>query len=728
MKIIKYRHILALLAVLAFCINLPARQAKSGPMTFRQPDGTTFVATLRGDEFQHILVTQNGNAIVQGDDKYYYYAFFDEYGGRHSTGVRVGSKDATAEILSNSSNIPYEQIRALAANRRKQMPVEEKNLIQRLNEQRGPMTKADSPIVKHGLVILVNFSDVQFRWERQDFVNMLTQTGYSYNGAVGCAKEYFDAQFGGSYEFGFDVFGPYTVSKKQSYYGGNDSNGDDMYPEEMIVEACKLANEDVDFSLYDDDKDGEIDNVFVFYAGGDEAEGAGDDCIWPHAYYIKDGARKTVYLDGVLLNRYACTSELTTYDRGKTFYMAPIGTFCHEYSHTFGLADLYDTDYESSKGTADALWCYTALMDGGNANSGGNIPPNYNAVDRDQLGFGNCLELPAGAVTLEKINESNTYYKIDSSNKGEYYLLECRENTGWDSGIGNSGLLVYHIDKSSNKAGTSTTYRKTLTASERWSYNEVNANPTHECADLIEANPSAKSAKQVFFPYDSYNKLTTDGKTPVKWWSGEIANINITGITFADGKVTMTVSGDGSTDTPPSVKFGTKDVFQDAAVISFKSSYEYSGEATVQYGVTGKTQETIKVKPYSDGNYAVVLENLTPSTSYSVTVYFEKDGLVGASEKTSIMTASYSSKGLPYIYLKSVKKNDDGSFPANSKLPLRVYNKRGDVDGIVWYLNAIPIKIGSDGYYTIERSANIKAEVLYKDGSKDVIVKKIDLK
>ena len=47
----------------------------------------------------------------------------------------------------------------------------------------------------------------------------------------------------------------------------------------MIIEACQLIDDEIDFTKYDTDGDGVIDNVFVFYAGQSEAAGGGDDTI-----------------------------------------------------------------------------------------------------------------------------------------------------------------------------------------------------------------------------------------------------------------------------------------------------------------------------------------------------------------------------------------------------------------------------------------------------------------
>lgn len=728
---IRNLYILFLLVCLSF--PLSARKAQGGLMTITQPDGTFFQARLVGDEFSHIMLTTSGNAVIQGEDGFYYYASFDADGSRERTDIRVGTV-APSSVLINSADIPYDLLRARSRQIRESVPPQAESIFTRIDKARGPRTKGEAR-VKHGLIILAQFAsgsdsyNGKFRYTREDFVRLLTQSGYSVNGAVGCAKEYFDAQFHGAYEFLFDVTDIVTVSKDRKNYGGNDHDGSDIAPDEMVEEACRLVDDKVDFSKYDDDLDGEVDNVFVFYAGGDEAEGVGDDYIWAHAWYIKDGAGKTLRLDGMLINRYACASELTTANAGKSFNISPIGTFCHEYTHTFGLPDFYDCDYEKSGGTSDATWGSLTLMDSGNYNGDGNIPPYYSAVEREYLGIAQARQLPEGNVSLEAIHKSNVFYRMESDTAGEYFIFECREKTGWDSAIGGEGLLVYHIDKSSNNTGRSSTHRMELSAAQRWEYNEVNCNPSHQCIDILEANPAAAGTaatrhlrgnyvvEDIFYPYKSYNSISE-----INFWSGVKAQTAITGITYSNGVVSMNVLG--SAIMPPKVSDLEYTKFQDGAIINFSSSYSYEGEATVSYGPTGKSAKTISLKPYKSSCYALSLDGLSPSTSYTVTIYFTMDGIEGESAQLNFMTSSFHDGLYPHIYLKGIAKNTDGSFPRGSAFPLRISDAK-DVEGVMWYFDDKPAKKDGDLWFRPASSGELKAEIYYNNGTKDIVVKEI---
>lgn len=720
-------------AALAFLLSFQtdARPARPGAIILQQPDGTSFSALLKGDEFLKVRTTAQGHAIVQDEDGWWCYAVFDEDGRRHSSGCRVGS-DAPRAVVSQSLDIPFAGIAANSVERMRlpSSPDDGTPLLARIRNRAYAATKVDVEIPgtaqKHGLVILAQFSDIKFRYTRENFLNMLMQEGYAFNGATGSAKEYFDAQFNGMFEFTFDVSDIVTVSRERAYYGGNDSYGDDKAPAELIVEACRLADDSVDFSRFDDDGDGTVDNVFVFFAGGDEAEGDIEDCIWSHSWYIKTGAGLTLALDGKTIDRYACTSELSRVYSGNSFTenLAGIGTFCHEYSHTFGLPDLYDTDYDDDGGWAAGLWTKTALMDGGNQNNHGNTPPYFNAIERELLGLSEPQIIESdGAYTLEPIHLAGQYFKMLTDTEGEYYLFECRAATGWDAYIGGSGMLVYHIDRTAKQL-------------RRWTIdNTVNAVQSHQCADLIEADgrsdalsnlASSAVINGIFFPYGDVTSLTYDTTPGLQWWYGEKGKLSLTDIRSDGEDIRFSIIGGSEATTPPIPEKLSYEAFTDAAIIIFQSSRPYEGEATVKWGRTGKDEwQEINVSPYEEGKYSVTLENLeSGGKTYTVIVNFAINGAVGESRTISFMTKKKPSSDWPFIYLSGVSRNSDGTFPVGSRLPMRVYNASG-AQKVEWFFDGKPVKAGGDGYYVIGKSGELKAKVFWEDGSTDTIVKEI---
>ena len=303
------------------------------------------------------------------------------------------------------------------------------------------------------VVIPVQFQDRQFSCTEAE----LEQT-------VLLAQDYFNDQSGGETEFIFDLAPAVTLSKPCSYYGSNYSDRRDALLYEAVREACSLVSDRIDFSLYDNDADGYVDNVFILAAGLSEADGASSDNIWPQQGKMSD-FKASFSMDGKTVDSFAVSCELAS-DSGLNPRPAGIGVFCHELAHVFGLHDLYDTDGTGSGGESEGLWS-TSLMDEGCKNSDGNCPPNLNALDLETLGAGTMEELATGDYRLEPIDRSRRYLKYETGIEGEYFLFECRAPEGWDAPLGTGGLLIYHIDKSSNPAGLSDYYGRELTASER---------------------------------------------------------------------------------------------------------------------------------------------------------------------------------------------------------------------------------------------------------------------
>ena len=742
-KLMRHRILITIMALLiSFTANCgPARK---GLIYLSQPDGTTVSAYMQGDEFMKIVTTEQGHALIQDGEGWWCYARYDEKGGKHSTGWHAGT-DIPVEISAESRLIPYNVLASNAGRKRAAIQNESEPLMSRIMNGRSAETKGDGKVMKHGLIILAQFKDVKFTHSREDFVNMLTRKGYSQNGATGSAKEYFEAQFNGAVDFQFDVSAIVTLPYEMSFYGGNDSDDSDKNPAQMIIDACRLVDDGTDFSLYDDDGDGDVDNVFVFFAGGDEAEGAGSDCIWSHAWYIKSGAGYNLSLDGKNIDRYACTAELSRrYSSNGTYrdVLAGIGTFCHEYFHTFGIPDMYDTDYEGSGGYSAGLWAWTSLMDAGNQNNYGNTPPNLNAIEREHLGiFAPTVIGKDGRYNLEPVHRNGTYYRMETDTKNEYYLIECRSEEGWDKYIGGSGMLVYHIDKSNRSAGHSDSYSMDLTAESRWLYaNEVNCRPDHQCADLVEADSrrdaypagekdvyhaEVQNIRGIFFPGDNATSIMEEGRPGLGAWSGEPGKAHISNIKRNGDGVSFNVIGFSDTETPPGVASIITEAFSDAAIIRFESDRPFDGEAAVTWGRTGMQTETSRVTPYETGKYSITLENLQPDNkTYTAEIHFEIDGITGEPSSVSFMTKKTPAVDWPFIYMNGVVKNVDGSLPAGSKLPLRVYNA-GEAAEIRWEFDDREIRPEGDGYFTVSRSGILKAYIIWDDGSQDILMKEI---
>lgn len=396
-----------LTCLFAIMLSLPLWAVTASPYPFEvtQPDGTTIMVKLVGDEYHAYYTTVDGTPLRRLDN-----GFFVKDQSVVDESPTVAAKRRSAAIR------PRQEIDGF------------------------PLTGSPK-----SLVLLVGFEDLPFEQSRDDFYKLLNESGYSYNGATGSCRDYFIAASDSLFQPQFDVYGPFTVPGKMADYGAESGNSHDKDPYSMVVDACVAAAESgVDFEQYDTDNDGVLDNVFIYYAGHNQAEGGPANSIWPHKASV---AWRNVKVDDKYLATYACTSE---YSGSSGTRRASIGTFCHEFGHVLGLPDLYDTEY---KYYTVSNW---SIMCSGNYNNNGNTPPTYSAYERFFLGWLNPQQLTEkGQYSLESLQEANQAYLISEGKHNltgshptpeEFFLLEYRTKTGWDTYLPGSGMLVWHID------------------------------------------------------------------------------------------------------------------------------------------------------------------------------------------------------------------------------------------------------------------------------------------
>ena len=516
------KKILLVLVWIALCLPMLAKPAKPGPISYLQPDGSVIKIFLHGDEWGHWVTNEQGKVLIREADGSF----------------RVNpDTDFERESVAAARKRAYQR--------------------QQLESRMQASDRHVAVGQKHFLVILVAFNDLDFKTENPQATvySMLNDPGYSGNGATGSARDFYYESSNGYFEPIFDVYGPVKLSKDMSVYGGNTAQGGDRDPQGAVSEACKLLDDEVDFSRYDNDSDGVVDMVFMIYAGYGEADTGRADTIWPHMSYLTSSGIN-LRLDGKRLDKYACANELAGSGalRGK---LDGIGAVCHEFGHTMGLPDFYDTDYTTNgytRGTYDF-----SVMCEGTYNNESRTPPFFNTEERILLGWADesaLLEFPRnGEFQLEAYRPdlgNATAYVIPTEMEGEYFLLECRGNEGWDSGLSGNGLLIYHADKSSRSITLwqGTAYQTNVSASALWAnweyYNALNENGSHPCFYTVCA------ASQSSYNYSGgSDKIVFPGKSKItsftpQSWDGEETEIVLSKIAYADNVATFTVSGKGS--------------------------------------------------------------------------------------------------------------------------------------------------------------------------------------
>ncbi|MBQ5583062.1 MAG: hypothetical protein IIU68_06935 [Bacteroidales bacterium] len=514
---------------------------------------------------------------------------------------------------------------------------------------------------------------------------------------VSDAQQYWADQYADGNLFTFELAPLVTLSKSIVYYGANYTDRKDVLITEAAKSACNSVNDFVDFSSYD--------LVGLICAGVGESYTGESDGIWPQYIKLSDFSSQ-FFLDGRTINDICITCESTG-----------IIELCHEFGHYLGLPDFYDTDAEASGGLSAGLK-YSALMDYFPKNPQQYSPPNLSAIEMEILDLGTCDTLKRGEYTLEPIDKSRRYLKALGTRKGEYYLIECRQASGRDESLGGSGLRFIHVDKSDADAGFSDYYGSVMTAYERWAKNQINNNPQHPCARLVMAVPESVNGKDAFFPRPGVTVYGTESADPFVYWNGESSKLVISNIKHrTDGSVSFEVI-------EPLV---IEDIvsFQDAAIVSWSLDPILNG-GNVSMTITWTDGEETHSADVDGGRQAYVLEGLKSLTEYEFTIVLSVDGEKLYSLNSSFSTKIYHEDTLPYIYLTGVKRNEDGSFPYGSKIPLRVFNVKS-VASVTWLYNGKAIFPGPDGYYTIVSSGTLRARIQYSDGATEVIVKQINL-
>ena len=529
--------------IVAFCAimgSVWAIPARRGAIVRTQPDGSEIVVYQHGDEFFHWETNEKGEWLTLDKDGFY----------------------QVTEALSKE---------AIAA-KRAASPLH----IAPKEEVATPLN-----IAPRGLIILVNFADLAFTETIEEMDSMHNAENYTrdyeyvYRGntyqvsSEGSARQYFyDASFG-QYNPQFDVIGPVTVSREYAYYGKNNVNTQfDQRPWEMVKEACVIADTllDVDFTQYDNDNDEIVDFVYVIYAGYGEADGGGANTIWPHSYQLS-AAGAYCQVDGVRVDLYACGNEIDYYTKKHT----GIGTFCHEFSHVLGLPDLYTTEGQTHKTLGE--W---SILDYGPYNNDGNTPPAYSAYERFFMGWLTPEVIVDSAnIRLEELNSSQRALLISTEDKHNligndpkstrFYLLENRQQQGWDTYLPGHGLMLTYVQ-----------YNAT-----RWQENTVNNTSRSMGVDLIEA----------------------DGKTPNSSGTGYLGKATDL---FPAGATSYTQITDHAIEDIEEIDGVIHFKYRGGAIETDVENIEMPTSVVAIYNILGQKQSTTDLESLTSGTYIVV--------------------------------------------------------------------------------------------------------------------------
>ncbi len=631
-----FKYFTSTLLFFFITVKIIAVPAYPYPITYRLPDGSNITITLKGDEYGSWAESEDGYTLLRNAKGFFEYAVKDIKGDIVLSGVQannVSQRDSKEKAL----------LRQLP--KKLEYSTFQKNVIKQLKVQRAKVlsshTRTSSFIGSvTAPIFLVEFADNKFQRTANEFemlCNNLNYTSTADGTITGSVRDYFKTVSYGQLDFHVDVYGPLTLTDSIKYYNQdytyNDGNstGD---PSRMVKEAALLADQaGCDFSKYDLDNDGYVDEIHVIFAGyGQEAGEPLEQSIWSHAWAVYDN----VVVDGKWLGRYSCSPELQYHSGVPSQYLGKIthvGVICHELGHVFGLPDLYDNDYDNSGGQALHLgdWCLMASGSwNGPSGKPGSSPAMMSAWCREKLGWSYVKELSTprkvtlsnnSLLTTPNYQTDTLICKYQTTTSNEYFLLENRQQVGWDTYIPNSGMLIYHIDGNyiNNHSDA------------------INADPSHRGIYVKQADGGALSNADErsgdTYPSATNNTFDDTSVPNSKSWSGKNTNKSITDITLDSGtkKVSFNfmynalssdatlarLSVDGYSLSPsfsPSVLSYRVTVPTEVSTISISATSTHSGATIVGIGT--------KNVAYGQNVYSVTVtaQNGTVQKVYTVTV------------------------------------------------------------------------------------------------------------
>ena len=537
------------------------------PITVSQPDGTQLTVRINGDADFNWVSTLDGVVLKQVGNGYYV-ANIDTNGMLSSSGTLA--HDADKRSSAEQSLCKKQDVKAfLTVNTRPE----------RLAATRGFGGKGSTSFFPHtgsprAIVLLVQFANRPFKVQPRKAFNQYLNSmadkhqdfGNAENRNTGSVKRYFSDMSGGKFKPQFDLYGPITMPKNAAYYGEGSSSMERY--RELVSEACTMMDDSLDFSKYDADKDGNVDLVYIIYAGYGESVSSIDSTLWPKAFVCGTDIKK----DGKYVRLAGISNELNGhpdvhYSSTSGLLINGVGLFCHEFSHCMGLPDFYPTvspqwttannkqDFDAYDNQGMEEW---DVMDNGIYLYNGYSPTAYTAWEREKMGWLTIETLTReGKVELKSIDQGGKAYRIknDKNTSGnEYYIVENIQAKGWNYKLPASGMMVSHVeyvpwafsvfhggDNSVNNIKKHP--RMTIVPADGYlpsSYRKVSDNSNLTAPYMKKKQYDEQLAGDLYPGKNNINRLT-DAQNMVNYapWTGGMLNKPIYNIALKNGIVTF---------------------------------------------------------------------------------------------------------------------------------------------------------------------------------------------
>jgi M6 family metalloprotease-like protein len=536
--------VLFLLVFLTFTVQ-PVLAGPASPelLTLMNPDGTSFKARIRGDEFQNWTEAENGYSVVKNPaSKYWEYAEKSPDGAFRNSG-KVFTPNAIPlpdipkwlkpDRNTSSEEIHNRMIKDIFLERR--APAGSKSSMGATTADSAVGDWVPTPVsgARKMLVILVNFADRSLVTTPGGWNSTIFDTS---SGVKSMANYYAQNSYGTltvSAAAHTQTDNPaglvlVTVTDKHPNYGSNVN-----YTTEITIlnHALAQAAQNVDFASFDSNGNGTLEqselSIYFIFAGYEASGSTKTPNVWAHAAW---GFDPGLSAGGKKVDRWALNGELNDSDK-----QHPMGVIAHEMGHALcGLPDLYDTTYTNA-----GLGIFSIMATGSwGADTDefiGTTPVGLDAWSRQYLGWSTPVTPSANGmydIPLPLSSPSSSYKLLNSAVTGtEYYLAENRYPSGWDLGMKKQlganwrgGLLILHVDITSGTEGSNDINKYVANTHQGVMAEEANS------TDCSLVNGTCWGNANTLY-YSGNNNLFTDTSTPnSRFYGGKVSGFGVLSI------------------------------------------------------------------------------------------------------------------------------------------------------------------------------------------------------
>lgn len=562
----------------SFAQSVSKCEASPHPITIQQTNGTTLSIIGKGNSINSYTETVEGYTIVKNENGLYEYAKQNENGFLVPSGILATNTISTDELPSSIHQGLRETKEALS----------QKLAIFYASNKTGKTAqdKASFPTTgkRKVLLLLIEYPDLQSSTTKNDFNRLMNEPNYN---GTGSFRDFFLENSFNQLDLSVDVFGWYQAANEHAYYGRE--KGYDV-ARELAGEAIDAAEAaGVDFSQYDNDKDGSIDGLVLVHSGPGAEEGGLNQYIWSHRWSLTNGYER--FYDGINIQEYMFNPERRVFSNA----MTGIGVFCHEFGHGLGIPDLYDTDDSNGASAGLGEW---SLMAGGPWVNGEKTPASMDAWSKIELKWQKPSSIfCSGQYTLKAAALENRSLILRTKNPGEYFLLENRQKVKYDAFLKGTGLAIWHVDEN-------------VIESTRYS-NRINADENVKGIDLEEADGKNQLDENTnrgdngdLFPGSSIKRNFNSSTNPNALLNdGSDEGISISGITESNGVITF------------NIVVPKMNAIDEYVTICPGEVYSINGKT---YSQSGTYTNTLKAKMGCDSTVITHLTKATPSLDLGI--------------------------------------------------------------------------------------------------------------